>query len=64
MFNISFLTGSEIKERKNIESVKKRHNEVFGKFRQTNPPFYFFTEIFIMQLPLNFLEILTDTDLL
>jgi len=64
MFNISFLTGNEIKERKNIETIKKRHNEVFGKFREANPPFYFFTEIFIMQLPLNFLEILTDTDLL
>jgi len=63
MFNISFLTGNEIRERKNIDTINKRHKEVFGDCEKNNPPFYVFSEIFIRQLPLNFLEILTNQDL-
>lgn len=63
MFNISFLTGKEIRERKNIYTIKKRHKQVFGDCEKKNHPFYVFSEIFIKELPLNFLEILTDQDL-
>lgn len=63
MLNISCLTGTDLKTRKNYEILKQKHDTVFGNFKKDNPPFYTFSKTMLNNIPLNFIEILTDEDL-
>jgi glutamate dehydrogenase len=62
MLNISCLTGTDLKSRKNVELINEKHENVFKGFKDSNPSFYKFSKMMLYNIPLNFIEILTDDD--
>ena len=63
MLNISCLTGTDLKSRKNIEMINKKHESAFKSFEKDEPAFYKFSKMMLLNIPLNFIEILSDEDL-
>jgi glutamate dehydrogenase len=64
MLNVSCVTSSSFKTRRNYEIIKEKHQQIFSEFKTSDVNFYNFSEIILKNIPLNFIEILTDQDII